>query len=303
MILCVGTTPVFQRTMKFERLRLDEVNRAVEVTEYASGKAINVARVAHTLGEEVLVTGFLGGDTGRFIREQLTADGISHDFVEVEPKTRTCVTILDHHNGQVTELVEEAKRVEPAAWGQIAAKIKALLPRVKMIVLSGSLPPHSPEDFYGRCVRMANERGIRTIVDASGQPLLAAWRERPTVLKPNRRELDKTLGRNAKVELLAGRYGGLWAVVTDGKAGATVSDGTRSWRFRPPELQAVNPIGSGDAVAAGLAVALVRGQEMPDACRLAIACGAANAMTPRAGHVLPVDVELLQKQVGVESCK
>jgi tagatose 6-phosphate kinase len=302
MILCVGTTPVFQRTMKFERVRLDEVNRAVEVSEYASGKAINVARVAHTLGEEVVVTGFLGGDTGKFIREQLTADGIPHDFVEVEPKTRTCVTILDHHHGQVTELVEEAKRVEPEAWEQIDAKIDALLPRAKMMVLSGSLPPHSPEDFYGRCVRKANERGIQTIVDASGQPLLGAWRERPTILKPNRRELERTLGRHTKNEFLAGRYGAHWAVVTEGKAGATVSDGTRLWRIRSPEVQAVNPIGSGDAVAAGLAVALVRGQSMPDACRLAIACGAANAMTPKAGHVLPVDVELLEKKVDVESC-
>ena len=46
----------------------------------------------------------------------------------------------------------------------------------------------------------------------------------------------------------------------------------------------------------------MRGQSMPDACRLAIACGAANAMTPKAGHVLPVDVELLEKKVDVESC-
>ena len=41
---------------------------------------------------------------------------------------------------------------------------------------------------------------------------------------------------------------------------------------------------------------------MPDACRLAIACGAANAITPKAGHVLPVDVELLEKKVALESC-
>jgi len=301
MILCVGTTPVFQRTMKFERLRLDEVNRAVEVTEYASGKAINVARVAHTLGEEIIVTGFLGGDTGKFIRADLAACGVANDFVDVAPKTRTCITILDQHHQHVTELVEEAQRVERQAWEQLDAKIDELLPRAKMMVLSGSLPPHAPDDFYARCVRKANGRGVRTIVDASGPPLIAALGARPMIVKPNRAEFTRTFGASEIPPRVSGD-GAEWVVVTEGKAGASVSDGKHSWRIGSPQVQAVNPIGSGDAVAAGLAVALVRGQAMPDACRLAIACGAANAMTPKAGHVLPADVELLQQKVDVESC-
>ena len=51
MILCIGTTPTVQRTMVFDRLTVDEVNRATEVTEYSSGKAINVARVLTQIGE------------------------------------------------------------------------------------------------------------------------------------------------------------------------------------------------------------------------------------------------------------
>ena len=45
-------------------------------------------------------------------------------------------------------------------------------------------------------------------------------------------------------------------------------------------MKAINPIGSGDSLAAGLASAILRGQRMPDAAKLGIACGAANAMTP-----------------------
>jgi tagatose 6-phosphate kinase len=304
MILCVGTTPVFQRTMKFERLRLDEVNRAVEVEEYASGKGLNVARVAHTLGEDVVVTGFLGGDTGKFIRADLAACGVANHFIDVAPKTRTCITILDQHHQHVTELVEEAQRVEQQGWEQLNAKIDELLPRAKIMVLSGSLPPHAPEDFYERCVIKANERGIKSIVDASGPALLCAMRARPMIVKPNRAELGRTFlspPSPLNVDMLM-QLGVQWAVVTDGKAGAKIIGGSGTWRIRSPEVQAVNPIGSGDAVAAGLAVAIVRGQEMPDACRLAIACGAANAMTAKAGHVLPAGVQLLEKQIEVESC-
>src|SRR6266511_1746626 len=109
MILCIGTTPVMQLTFVFPRLQLDHVNRATEVHDTASGKSINVARVIHTLGEESFATGFLGGDTGKFIRDDLAACGIANDFVSVTPTTRTCVTVIDQSTGQATELVEESK--------------------------------------------------------------------------------------------------------------------------------------------------------------------------------------------------
>ena len=300
MILCVGTTPVLQRSMTFEQLRIDQVNRALEVNEYASGKAINVARVAHTLGENSLVTGFLGGDSGSFIRADLAARGVANDFVPVTRPTRMCITVLDRHTNHATELVEEAKPVDPTAWDQLRRKIQALLPRTRIMVLSGSLPPGAPQDFYKDCTLRAREFGVPTIVDASGEPLRQALTARPMIVKPNRSELTKTF-ETSSVKMLI-EAGAEWAVVTEGKAGAIVSDGSKSWRVRSPAVAAVNPIGSGDSVAAGLAVAIARGQNMPDACRLGIACGAANAMTPLAGTVRPEDVESLLKQVDLESC-
>src|SRR5687767_6913570 len=76
MILCLGTTPALARTMIFDDVVADDVNRATSVLESAAGKSINAAKVARLLGEEVVATGFLGGDTGRFIRTQLDQFGI-----------------------------------------------------------------------------------------------------------------------------------------------------------------------------------------------------------------------------------
>jgi tagatose 6-phosphate kinase len=55
----------------------------------------------------------------------------------------------------------------------------------------------------------------------------------------------------------------------------------------------VSPIGSGDATAAGIMAGLADGMDVPTACKLGVACGAANAMTPLAGHVERADVERL----------
>src|SRR6185503_10807034 len=108
MILCIGTTPTVQRTMLFDHLAVDEVNRAVEVHEYASGKSINVARVLHTLGEAALAIGFAGGPRGEFLLQELTRETIPHDFEPIERETRLCTTLIDRETGAVTELVEES---------------------------------------------------------------------------------------------------------------------------------------------------------------------------------------------------
>src|SRR5690242_14921384 len=115
MILCVGTTPFMQRTMVFPRVQVDAVNRASQVIETASGKSINVARVLHTLGEDVLATGLLGGDRGKYIRNELSTTGIAHAFIEVEPTTRMCINRLDKSTSGATELVEKSQEVTPSA--------------------------------------------------------------------------------------------------------------------------------------------------------------------------------------------
>jgi tagatose 6-phosphate kinase len=214
---------------------------------------------------------------------------------------------MDGSAGTVTELVEESRAVEPIAWDALRERVGDLLTKSAMLVLSGSLPPGGPTDFYGWCVERANVRGVRSIVYATGEPLRNALSRQPFVVKPNRGELAKALNvpvdtdaalRDAIRRVIV--MGASWAIVTEGKAGGILSNGEQFWRVLSPQVQAVNPIGSGDSVAAGLAVALARGKTMPDAARLAIACGAANAMTPTAGLVRADNVAALQPKVSVE---
>ena len=94
--------------------------------------------------------------------------------------------------------------------------------------------------------------------------------------------------------------GAAWIVVTNGPAETIVSDGRSFWKLATPKVNVVNPIGSGDSFAAGLAVGLTDGKDVPEACVLGVACGAANAMTELAGQVRREDAEKLQAQVAIE---
>jgi tagatose 6-phosphate kinase len=307
MIITLGTTPAVQRVMRFGQLTVDAVNRATSVTEAAAGKAVNVAKVAAALGQQVLALGLLGGDRGETIIANLEQLGVRHEFVPVAPATRMCVTLVDESAGTTTELVEESSPVEAGDYERLLELLSANLHGARVLVLSGTLTPGGPTGFYRNCVARASAAGVATILDAKGEALLAALSAHPTVVKPNLAELSQTLAtplvsdveiRDGARRLVAGGAG--WALVTRGPQPAILTDGESSWTIRTPAVKAVNPIGSGDAVAAGLAAGLARGLTMPEACRLGIACGAANAMTALAGEVHPADVEALLPQVRVE---
>jgi tagatose 6-phosphate kinase len=165
-------------------------------------------------------------------------------------------------------------------------------------------------DLYFHGTQMAHEAGAITVVDAQGSALLEALRAKPGLVKPNRSELAATLGRELKDEaavMAAMRElcerGAQRVVVTSGKNPALAFDGQRWWRVHAPRIDAVNPIGSGDAFAAGLVWRLLRGEDLGEACRWASAVGAANALTLLAGEVRRDDVEPLAEKVRVELLK
>jgi tagatose 6-phosphate kinase len=305
MILCVGTTPVWQRSMVFERVKSNDVNRAAAVYDYASGKSVNVARVLHTLGRQVTAVGFAGGGRGEALTTDLRRAGIVSEFVDVPAESRQCVTVIDRAAGTATELVEESRPVPAEAWARLAAALDRLLPAAEACVLSGSLPPEAPQDFYLACLRRVRP-GVPVVLDARGEPLRRALGHGNFVAKMNRDELAATVGHAVDSDQkLPGAMRDVMPpggkiVVTAGPQTVLAADAGRAWRVTPPRVEARSAVGSGDAFAAGMIIGLLQGEALPEACALGAACGAANAMTERAGFLSPDDVRRLRAEVRVE---
>lgn len=307
MILCIGTTPATQRVMIFRKITLDAVNRAVTTLDGVAGKSVNVAKVLKALGERPVAVGFLGGDRGEQLRAELEARGIELGFVEVAGRTRQCTTLLDRSAGTQTELVEESQAVAAADYDELMRHIRRRVKDCRAVVMSGTITPGGPVDLYFQCTGLAREARGLSLVDAQGTALLEALRARPGLVKPNRLELAATLGRGLEDEAAVrsamrelSERGAQRVVVTSGKNPALAFDGQHWWRVHAPRIEAVNPIGSGDAFAAGLVWRLLRGEDLGEACRWASAAGAANALTRLAGEVRREDVAALAEKARVE---
>ena len=307
-ILCIGTTPAVQRVMLFRKLTLDAVNRAVTTLDGAAGKSINVAKVLKTLGAHPIATGFLGGQRGQFLRAIMAQKKIVTDFVAVKTPTRQCITVIDESAGTHTELVEESQPVEPVDFKKFMAIIRRRMVGCRAVVMSGSIAPGCPATLYRDCVELAAEIGAFSIVDAQGTPLTGALQAKPGLVKPNHAELMATVGRKLKSEADVKRAtlelherGAQRVIVTAGPKPVLAFDGKRFWRIVAPQIQAVNPIGSGDAFTAGVVWRLLRGDDLGEACRWGAAAGAANALTPMPGDLKRQDANRLAKEVRVQS--
>ena len=289
MILCAGLSPAWQETLFFDEFRLGEVNRAREVHWIASGKVINAVRAAATLGRgkepAFAARGItvLGGGTGDAAERSVLAEGLDFAVVRTAAPTRVCNTVIDRADGSMTELVENAGALTSAELSAFRAHFLREAAGARAVVLTGSLAAGAPADFYRALMEKV---AAPVILDARGPELVAALGLRPFLVKPNREELAKTVGRpiagdadlRSAMAEVAGR-GARWVLVSQGKDAVWAHGEGKFWRFRPPRVKSLNPIGSGDCLAAGIAHATVAGAGAIDAIRLGIACGAENAST------------------------
>ena len=307
MILCIGPTPAVQRVMVFPKVALDAVNRASQTVEGIAGKSVNVAKVLTQLGEKVVATGFAGGDRGAKLLSELKARRVQTEFVSVGTGTRQCTTVIDQAAGTITELVEESQPVPGAAYDQLKSIIQRHTTGSTAVVMSGTITPAGPADFYRWCTELANLSGALSVVDAQGPALTECLKVNPGLIKPNKTELMATVGKPLKDEAIVmsairelHERGAKLVVVTAGKDPTLAFDGCALWRILSPRIGAINPIGSGDAFTAGLVWRLVRGDDLGEACRWAAAAGAANALTLLAGEINPLDVHRLAREVTVQ---
>lgn len=306
MIVAAGLTPAWQHILRFERLRLGEVNRAVESHWCASGKVFNVGIALAHLGAECRVVSPIGADVAERVRAEFAGFGLQASLLEQPEPTRVCTTLLDDATGAVTELVENARPLEEKVLDQFRDEFAPYALAAKVVVLSGSLPAGTDVAYYLELMELTLGR---VVLDLRGPELLEAHALRPMFVKPNRAELAQTLGRplDDDRELLAGmreliELGAQWVVVTEGARAVWLASAEEAYRLQPLKLpKVVNPIGCGDCLAAGLAWGLSLGREPVECVRLGMACAAQNAAVLLPGRLDPQRALREAPQVAIET--
>jgi 1-phosphofructokinase family hexose kinase len=293
MIVSLALSPSLDITYEVPALRHRDITRPTAVTRVAGGKSLNVARVAHALGADVRVVAALGGHTGAWITEMLTAALVDVDVVQLSAPTRICSAIVEAgENPSSTDLYEPATALSPMEWQRFADAALAVRYRPgTWVVVAGSVPSGvQPQDVVA-LVQALCRSGARLAVDSSGEGLhvLAGHAD---LLKINRVEAAELLGAEQRdAEAAASRLAALYdcdAVVTDGVRGGFAVIGGADCPLEPPQTVGRYPAGSGDAFLGGLLAGLDSGLEPPKALAQARDAAERNACVPGQGVLGPL---------------
>lgn len=272
----------------------------------AGGKGLNVARIVRLCGETVQATGLVGGHNGAYLEQMLDADGIQHCFGRVAGETRSCINILDPAFGS-TEYLEPGCTVTPEEEEDFVGNV---FPQVirdsEVVTLSGSVPRGMSRDIYARLIAAAKAQGKLVLLDTSGRALKDSLSACPTLIKPNKDELEALFGREItcfdEVKSCARQLhesGIPYVVVSLGGDGALLACAEGTYHAKPPQVQVVNTVGCGDSMVGAFAVALARHQTPPQALAYAAAVGTANALSASTGDFDPTALPHLLEQTTV----
>lgn len=308
MILTITLNPSVDIAYQLDTFHLDTVNRVEKVQKTAGGKGLNVTRVLKQVGEDVVATGFIGGEIGSYVKKQLTRNDIKNSFVEIGNETRNCIAVL--HDGQQTEILEQGPTIQEHEALNFIEHLESILNNVEVVVISGSLPKGLASNYYVEIVELCKQCDVAVVLDCSGEALkkVLESQQKPTVIKPNTEELSQLIGKNITDDIqelksvLSGQlFQGIeWIVVSLGAKGAFAKHNDKFYRVKIPKINVVNPVGSGDSTVAGIAASLAHA--LPDVGLLknANVLGMLNAQEEQTGYVNLEYSEVLYSQIEVE---
>jgi 1-phosphofructokinase len=284
MIYTVTLNPSIDLLVKVNSFQLNGLNRMHKEQKFPGGKGINVSRVLSRIGVETTALGFIGGFTGSFIRDSLSKEGIKTDFIEVDGDSRINIK-LKTEAGE-TEINGQGPSISEEHYAALWEKLNTIA-EGDVLVLAGSIPRSLPDHLYEDITERLSLRGVKVVVDATGEALNKVVSHRPFLIKPNHHELSELFGvtlTNVRDILPYGRklldQGAKHVIVSMAEEGALLFTESGTYRATVPQGKVVNSVGAGDSLVAGFLGTYVQTGDLLESFRFGIAAGSATAFSP-----------------------
>jgi 1-phosphofructokinase family hexose kinase len=306
LIVTLTVNPGIDRIISVDHLAFEDRAYIISTRESAGGRGINSSHVIHSFGGMTIAVIASGGKAGRRLQRHLNDCGYQIRVAPVRNETRTNLTITDQR-GLSVNLNEKGPEIAKAEVAGIESVVRECLDGAAWLLVCGSLAPGVPAPFYGKLIALARKRKVRTLLHASGDALREGIKSRPAVATPNQSEAERLLGRSllTRTHYLEAaqrirEMGSESVVLSLASRGAVAAFADGLYEAIPPPIDAVCPIGSGDALTAAYAWRM----EQPrangaEALRWGVAAGTASALLPGMNFATLEQTEAMYRQVEV----
>lgn len=287
MIYTVTLNPTLDITFELEEITFGEPVKAVRVDRTPGGKGINVSRALRNMGVDSVAMGLLGGYRGEEVLDLLQKEGLILQVVKIKNDTRTNITILGRKDGRELSIRAAGPEVETQETERLTRMLLERAQAPEALVLSGSLPPGIKADIYQSIIMEGKKQGIRIILDSDGEAMRRGIEAGPYLIKPNRVELERLVGREFAgeddiVEYARGLVaGGVDVVVVSlGQEGAVMITADGAWKGLVPPIHSEDTVGAGDSTVAGLVMGMVREEPAEVMFHRGLSCGLSAVINP-----------------------
>ncbi len=305
-----------------------------ELHVHPGGQGLWVARMAYSLGADVVVCGPFGGETGTVLGHLAEVENL-----RVRPVTYVGgngAYLHDRRGGERQELAfMPPAKLDRHELDDLYGTVLVEALDADVCVITGAYPaPLLPASFFGRLIGDLRAAGVRTVADLSGDAAREAVKAGVDVLKMSHEELieagfaaddsvaslreaargmvragnshdgDEHEGRGS-AETPAPAAGsddarpiGVGAMMVSRAAEpALLATATGVCEVVPPSVTTVDHRGAGDSMTAGIAVGVGRGMHLTEAVRLGAAAGALNVTRRGLGTGRREQIERFAEQV------
>ena len=282
MIYTVTLNPSIDYIVRLDKVEIGNVNRMESDDKFAGGKGINVSRVLKRLDIPNTATGFIGGFTGKFIKDTLAEEEIETRFVQVAEDTRINVKIKAD---QETEINGTGPTVELAQLEELKAILSSLTAG-DTVVFAGSSAKNLGNIIYKDLIALTRQTGAQVVCDFEGQTLIDSLDYQPLLVKPNNHELGAIFGVKLESlnqiekyarELLA--KGAQNVIISMAGDGALLVTSEGAYFAKPIKGTVKNSVGAGDSMVAGFTGEFVKSKDAVEAFKWGVVCGTATTFS------------------------
>lgn len=307
MIYTCTMNPAIDHFIETNSYYPKSVNRTNSSELQPNGKGVNISFVLNMLNIENTAIGFIGGFTGSYIEAELNNSGILTSFIKIEEQTRINVFTNVLEENTEYKLVNKGPKVNNIKTTELLKKISQFQ-EDDILFVSGSLPEGVEENIYIEISKVAQEKGIKLILDVSSKNLLDCLPYKPYCIKPNDEELATWFGKEnlTETELIyygekLVKLGAQRVLVSLGEDGCLYFDEKKALLSSAPNGIVVNTACSGDALLGTFVGHLYHGETEEEALKNAVAAGSSTAFTTWLTDFS--DIYELKKQIKVKKIR
>lgn len=282
LILAITPNPALDLGGVVDNLKPNEKAYVYNETRSAGGNSINAARILTRLKIPVLATGFLGGSTGKEIKDLLDLEGVKNKFIKIKGHSRICVSVSNKKSHKQTRLTFPGPHIKNQEKENLFKQFK-ILKKISLLLIGGSLPHGMVAEDILTLINFAKKRNIKCIVDCPGNILGKLISGEPLLIKPNLVEFQElTQSRVTSIREVHKQATKLldkvpYICISSVEGGTLLVTKENSYFGRIPKIKILSTIGAGDSMVGAMAAQIYKNNSsLEDILRWGLASSAAS---------------------------